>query len=247
MTAPGVHPDDMFDGDPTIAAFARDLRQAAETTPPPVPSAALAAVLAGRAPVATYPDVTVPIGSRAARAGWRPARLRLAMGGLVAAAAALVLAAAGALPAPVQRPVARMAEVVGFDLPGGTAELAPATTTTTTTTTIPTTTVVPPPATTVVVVDDPSDDEGGDDEDDTPPSTREPRDDGRDDEDEDDDDAEGRGRGRGGNNAGDDESDEETTSTSTTSTTEDRDDEDDDSSGPGSGSNPAERPDVHPT
>lgn len=117
MRRRGVHPDDMYDHDPTLAAFARDLQDAAAATPSPAVGASLAAVLDGRAPTAVYPEVVSPV---PVAPGRRPLRLRWAL----AASAAFGIGAgslgvAGALPGPVQRQVSRMAEVVGVDLPDG--------------------------------------------------------------------------------------------------------------------------------
>lgn len=111
----------MFEADPTTDAFARDLREAADAVPAPVPSAALAAVLAGATPALAYPDLAdVPSLADARR---RRTRVRMALGSVVGAAAAMVaVASAGALPDAVQEPVARMAEIVGADLPGGDEE-----------------------------------------------------------------------------------------------------------------------------
>ncbi|HVM55663.1 MAG TPA: hypothetical protein VM262_20935 [Acidimicrobiales bacterium] len=116
MSGPHVHRDDMFDDDPAIAAFARDLRAAADAAPAPAAGPALAEVLAGRAPAPSYPG-PVPDGRTPSRPGRRRA-LRAALGGAVAATVVSTLGVAGALPAPVQRQVARVADVIGLDLPG---------------------------------------------------------------------------------------------------------------------------------
>lgn len=152
MSGHDVHRDDMFDEDPTLAAFARDLQDAAAATPAPVIGASLAAVLEGRAPVTVYPEVVETPRARVVRG---PARLRWAVGAAAFAFGAGSLGVAGALPGPVQRQVARMAQVVGVDVPDGEDD-APATRTitpptTTTSMTIPTaTSIVPPVGTTVL-------------------------------------------------------------------------------------------------
>jgi hypothetical protein len=108
----------MFEDDPTIAAFAGDLRAVADATPAPVPSAALAAVLDGTTPADAYAEIAAVVSLDAVRQ--RRNRVRVALAGVGAAAAALVaIASTGSLPEPVQKPVARMAEIVGADLPDG--------------------------------------------------------------------------------------------------------------------------------
>ena len=138
MAGHDVHRDGM-ENDPTIAAFARDLQDAAAATPAPAVGASLAAVLDGRAPTAVYPELVLPGRVRPSR---RSLRLRWAVASAAFGIGAGSLGVAGALPGPVQRQVSRMAEVVGVDLPDG----RPATTTTTIILPPPTTR---PPATTV--------------------------------------------------------------------------------------------------
>ena len=144
MSTRGVHRGDMFDDDPTIAAFARDLQDAAAASPAPAVGASLAAVLDGRAPAAVYPEIVSPARVRPAR---RSLRLRWAVAGAAFGIGAGSLGVAGALPGPVQRQVARMAEVVGVDLPDGRPDADPTRTT-------PVRPVVPP--STVVVTPTPS-------------------------------------------------------------------------------------------
>jgi hypothetical protein len=158
-----VHHDDMFDDDPVLAAFARDLERAGESTPPPAVGPALAAVLEGRAPIATYPEVTVPA-ERPARRPTR-ARLRWAVGSAAFGLGIGSLGVAGALPGPVQRQVSNLADHVGVHLPDG-ADDEPATPpapTTSTTRPEPTTSIAPTTsvAPTTVVVVDPEDDSPG--------------------------------------------------------------------------------------
>ncbi|HEX4903846.1 MAG TPA: hypothetical protein VFU93_00235 [Acidimicrobiales bacterium] len=133
-----------MENDPTIAAFARDLQDAASATPAPAVGASLAAVLDGRVPTDVYPEVVLPGHVRTAR---RSLRLRWAVASAAFGIGAGSLGVAGALPGPVQRQVARMAEVVGVDLPDG----QPTTTTTVTPppVTVPASTSVPPRPTVV--------------------------------------------------------------------------------------------------
>jgi hypothetical protein len=114
----GVHLDEMFEDDPDLAAFARDLRAAADQGPLPEIGAALAAVLDGRAPANEVPGTVGPPGSPRRGGTWsRRRRAGVAVGaGLGLAFGSLGVA--GALPGPVQRQVARAADVVGIDLPG---------------------------------------------------------------------------------------------------------------------------------
>ena len=182
MRGNDVHRDDMFDEDPMIAAFARDLQDAAATTPAPVVGASLAAVLEGRAPATAYPDAVETPRARVVR---RPARLRWAVAAAAAIFGAGSLGVAGALPGPVQRQVSRMADVIGVDVPDGEDDTEPTTTTTpptttTTSTTIATTTSTAPPVGTTVLTEE---QDAGED-----PGKPAPE---RDDEG-------GRGRGRGG-------------------------------------------------
>ena len=126
MAGHDVHRDGMKD-DPTIAAFARDLQDAAAATPAPAVGASLAAVLDGSVPTDVYPEVVLP---GQLRRGRRSLRLRWAAASAAFGIGAGSLGVAGALPGPVQRQVSRMAEVVGVDLPDGR----------------PTTTTITPPA-----------------------------------------------------------------------------------------------------
>lgn len=144
MSTRGVHRDDMYD-DPTIAAFARDLQDAAATTPAPAVGASLAAVLEGRAPAAVYPEVVAPRSVRPAR---RSLRLRWAVASAAFGIGASSLGIAGALPGPVQRQVSRMADVIGVDLPDG-SEDGDTTPTTPTEPILPPSTVVVPRPTVV--------------------------------------------------------------------------------------------------
>jgi hypothetical protein len=100
----------MFEDDPQLTAFARDLRSAADATPPPAVGASLAAVLEGRA-AATAPD-WLPRSAPRRRAG-----MRWVIGGAVFGLGIGSLGVAGALPDPVQRQVAHLGDVVGVDLP----------------------------------------------------------------------------------------------------------------------------------
>jgi hypothetical protein len=111
VTSSGVHPGDMFEHDPDLAAFARDLRAAAASGAPPTVGPVLAAVLEGReAPPApaSLPDPS----PRRRRTG-----LRWAIGGAVFGLGLGSLGVAGALPDPVQRQVANLGDVVGVHLP----------------------------------------------------------------------------------------------------------------------------------
>ena len=143
MRGHDVHHEDMFDGDPMLAAFARDLQDAAAATPAPAIGEPLAAILEGRAPATVYPNVVEVPRARAAR---RPARLRWAVGAAAFTLGAGSLGVAGALPGPVQRQVSRMAEVIGVHLPSGEgdARRRPTPTTPAPTATTPSTVVVPP-------------------------------------------------------------------------------------------------------
>jgi hypothetical protein len=107
----GVHRGEMFEDDPQLAAFARDLRAAVDAEPIPAISPALAAVLEGLEP-APQP-AWVPPASRQ----HRPLRIRLAIGAGVFSLGVGGLGVAGALPAPVQRQVANFGDSVGVDLP----------------------------------------------------------------------------------------------------------------------------------
>lgn len=191
----------MFDDDPTIAAFARDLQDAAAASPAPAIGASLAAVLDGRAPAAVYPEVVSPGRVRPSR---RSLRLRWAVAGTAFGIGASSLGIAGALPGPVQRQVSRMADVIGVDLPDGRP--------TTTTTVTPHPSVVPPstvPRRPVVVPADelpvapPTTVEDGDRTDDQGRDDSRGRDDDLDDESsdrsvqDDDDELESRGPGHG--------------------------------------------------
>lgn len=106
----------MFDEDPMLAAFARDLQDAAAAMPPPAIGAPLAAILEGRAPATAYPEVVAIPRDRLVR---RPARLRWAVAAAAFTLGAGSLGVAGALPGPVQRQVSRMADVIGVDVPDG--------------------------------------------------------------------------------------------------------------------------------
>lgn len=120
MSTRGVHRDDMFDDDPTIAAFARDLQRAAAATPAPAVGASLAAVFDGRAPAAVPPEVVaaLPRARRSFRLRWAAAAAAFGIG-------AGSLGVAGALPGPVQRQVSRLADVVGVELPDGRGDSDP--------------------------------------------------------------------------------------------------------------------------
>jgi hypothetical protein len=163
-----VYPDDMFDDDPVIEAFARDLRTAADASAPPTVGATLAAVLAGEAPATSYDDgVVVAFRPRRALTG-----VRVALAGAAAAALLAVLGTAGALPEPAQEQVADLASRIGISLPDGGDDDEPATTTTTSTTTTSTTSTTRPVPSSVVVPTTPAappatpttiEDEGADD------------------------------------------------------------------------------------
>lgn len=124
MSDDGVDANEMFQDEPTLESFARDLRHAAADVPAPVVGAVLAAILDGAAAPARS-DVAVPSARRVARGRLLPdlsprGRLRLVLAGSVLAGGLVALAAAGgSLPAPAQRNVARLADVVGIDLPDG--------------------------------------------------------------------------------------------------------------------------------
>ena len=131
MTDSSVHPDEMFDDDPTLAAFARDLRAAADASPPPVVGASLAAVLEGReVPPVTTASPVLPRPRRSARVRWvvGSAVFGMTIGGL---------GVAGALPGPVQRQVSRVGNVVGVELPEGGHDEPDPTTTPSSTTVVP--------------------------------------------------------------------------------------------------------------
>jgi hypothetical protein len=134
MSDEGVHPVEMFDDDPTLAAFALDLRRAAEAAGPPVVNGALASVLAGHtaAPAAN--------GFPVSRRPRRSRRLRAVVGGVVFGVTVGGLGVAGALPGPVQRQVSRAGRAVGIELPAGRDRGVTTTTTTTSSTTTSTTT-----------------------------------------------------------------------------------------------------------
>jgi hypothetical protein len=145
----------MFDDDPVLAAFARDLERAGASTPPPAVGPALASVLDGSAPIATYPEVVVPA-ERAVHRSHRT-RLRWAVGLAALGLGFGSLGVAGALPDPVQEQVSDLADHVGVHLPDGNDD-EPAPPAPTTTTTVPTTTTIdhtpttPTTATTPTVV-----------------------------------------------------------------------------------------------
>jgi hypothetical protein len=108
-----------------VAALLDDLRVEYGATPPPAPRPALVARLDGHAPLHAVPDPLAPVDAPArgrARRGLRPAAA-------VAVAGAVVfggLASAGALPGPLQRASADLAEKIGIDLPAsGTGDDAP--------------------------------------------------------------------------------------------------------------------------
>ena len=235
MTPSGVHRDDMFNDDPTIAAFARDLQAAAASTPAPAVGVTLASVLSGQAPTVAYPEVHAP--HSRGRVVRRSARARWAVAGTVFGLGAGSLGIAGALPAPVQRQVARMAEIVGVDLPDGqdspTTTITvpePATTTTvptTTSTTLPTSTTVGP----VIAGDDGSVA--------TTSTSREDDNSGHgNDDDGDDADNPGNGNGHGSADDGDEDQDEDDSSGPGGRDNASSDDERDDDSGPGGGNDP---------
>lgn len=234
MTPSGVHRDDMFNDDPTIAAFARDLQAAAASTPAPAVGVTLASVLSGQAPTVAYPEVHAP--HSRGRVVRRSARARWAVAGTVFGLGAGSLGIAGALPAPVQRQVARMAEIVGVDLPDGqdspTTTITvpePATTTTvptTTSTTLPTSTTVGP----VIAGDDGSVA--------TTTTSREDDNSGHGNDDGDDADNPGNGNGHGSADDGDEDQDEDDSSGPGGRDNASSDDERDDDSGPGGGNDP---------
>jgi hypothetical protein len=143
MSEHGVHRSEMFSDDPQLAAFARDLQEAASSQPPLEVSATLAAVLDGRA-VAPVPSALPHL-----RRQRRPLGLRLVIGSAVFGLGVGGLGVAGALPGPVQRQVARVGGVVGVELPG---HVTTTTSTTTSTTVEPsTTTTIGHPITTIVI------------------------------------------------------------------------------------------------
>lgn len=110
MNQDDVHPHDMFDDDPSLEAFARDLRQAAAATAVPTVGDELAAVFRDG-----LPPVDAPAGVRRSRS--RRVALRTVLAGVVAGFGIGGLGVAGALPDPMQRQVARVADVVGVQLP----------------------------------------------------------------------------------------------------------------------------------
>jgi hypothetical protein len=104
-----VH-QDVFDADDGLAAFAIDLRAAADDAALPAVGGELARL---------FTDGLPPAGDAAAAAtARRPLRRRVAIvlgAGLTLTASGF--GAAGALPGPVQRAVADVADVIGIDLP----------------------------------------------------------------------------------------------------------------------------------
>jgi hypothetical protein len=236
MTGRDVHPHDMFDDDPSLSAFARDVREATEAGPLPEVGGALAAVLAGRAPATAYPESDPPA---AATRGWASPqwRIRLGLAVVGTAAAVLVFGAAGSLPEPAQRQVARLASAFGLHVPDGDDGSEPVETTTTSTTTsttlptptstAPTTTVTAPVATTTAVA----------------PTTTTTADDGRGNSGRGrDDDGDGPGRGRDDEDKGNDtppttdrRNDDDRSGPGGPGEDDDEGDEGDDSSGPGNG------------
>lgn len=111
MTTGGVHPGEMFEDDPLLAAFAQDLRAAADAAPAPSARADLAAVLEGLAPATAPAWVPSPPRRR------RSLTLRWTIAGAAFGLGVGSLGVAGALPAPVQRQLSHFGDVVGVDLP----------------------------------------------------------------------------------------------------------------------------------
>lgn len=111
MNQPGVHPAEMFEDDPQLAAFAQDLRAAADAVPALAVRDDLAAVLEG-----THPPVT-PAWLPARRRSRRSVTLRVTIAGAVFGLGVGSLGVAGALPDPVQRGLSHAGEVVGVHLP----------------------------------------------------------------------------------------------------------------------------------
>lgn len=109
MAPRDVHPD-VFDADDPVASFAADLRAAAAATPGPAVNDELAHLF----------QVGQPSAVRPAAAAWRPQRqilrrVAIAAGALIVGTSGLGVA--GALPGPVQRAVADVADVIGVQLP----------------------------------------------------------------------------------------------------------------------------------
>jgi hypothetical protein len=214
MNGRDVHAHDMFDDDPSLSAFASEVREATERGPLPEIGGALAAVLAGHAPATAYPEAEPLAAPRVAQQRrW----LRLGLVAAGAAAAVLVFGAAGSLPDPAQRQVARLASAFGVHLPegdddGGEPVKTTTTSTSTTSTTVPTTTSTAPGATTTAPVTT------------AVPATTP-------DEDDDDDQGEDQGRGNDDDSSGPGRGRDERPTT----TVRPDDGDDDDSSGPGGG------------
>ena len=123
MSGSGVHPGDMFEDDPQLAAFAHDLRAAADAVPAPAVRDDLAAVLAG-----TVPPVA-PAWLPAHRRSRRSVALRATIAGAVFGLGVGSLGVAGALPDPLQRGLSHAGDVVGVHLPAPAADHGPPATT----------------------------------------------------------------------------------------------------------------------
>lgn len=146
MSARDVH-QDVFDADDGLAAFATDVRAAADATPLPAVGDRLAQLFADGIPSAAAAAATATGRRRSLRR-----RVALVLGAGVALTGS-GLGVAGALPAPVQRAVADIADVVGIELPspdtGDAPPPAPATPPSTVPVVPPTTgppSTLPPPA-----------------------------------------------------------------------------------------------------
>jgi hypothetical protein len=101
----------MFEDDPQLAAFAQDLRAAADAIPAPAVRDDLAAVLAGTAPA------PVPAWIPRRRRSRRSVTLRATIAGAAFGLGIGSLGVAGALPDPVQRQLSHAGDVVGVHLP----------------------------------------------------------------------------------------------------------------------------------
>ena len=105
-----------------VERFLGELRSTASAHAAPAPNAALTAILDGRAPIGRTHEVGDASGARARVRPFVPARRWLRAGTCVPSAVFAVLfgglAAAGALPAPVQHATAHFASHFGVTLPG---------------------------------------------------------------------------------------------------------------------------------
>jgi hypothetical protein len=115
-TANAVHPRDA-----RVDRFLDDLRTSAASERAPEPNSVLASLLVDGRPRAGAPPINAASLRPRATSARPRARLRLAAIIVAGTTALCGMAAAGALPAPVQHAVARVVQHIGIDLPGAPA------------------------------------------------------------------------------------------------------------------------------